>query len=114
MILLTPEGTLKQPTSILNHIVEGKLSGKSQQDKLKVWEWFEHFSLELHPLLRELYEQVQGARVADQEKFDYSVKELLKELDLINNHLKLRTFMIGDAMSIIDISLATHLNFAFE
>lgn len=35
-------------------------------------------------------------------------------LDALNNHLKIRTFFVGDSLSVIDISLATHLNLAFK
>lgn len=58
LILLTPEGTLNQPNTILQYISNGQLSGQSEADKLRAWEWFEHFNMELHPLLREIYEQI--------------------------------------------------------
>jgi hypothetical protein len=52
LILLTPEGTLNQPIAILQYLGNSQLSGHDQSDRLRVWEWFEHLSLELHPLLR--------------------------------------------------------------
>ena len=78
-------------------------------EKLQVWEWFEHLNIELHPLLRQIYEQISNERPRNREKYEYSVKQLLRELDLINNHLKIRTFMVGNTATSIDISLATHL-----
>ncbi len=42
------------------------------------------------------------------------MKELLRELEVINNHLKLRTFLVGDSVTLVDISLATHLETAFR
>ena len=65
--------------------------------------------MELHPLLKEIYEQLANEREQNKEKFDYSLKELLRELELVNNHLKIRTFMVGDSVTVIDISLATQL-----
>jgi glutathione S-transferase len=114
LTLLTPEGSINQPVAILQFVAGAQLGGNSQMDRLRVWEWFEHFNLELHPLLRELYEQIGGIRGANKEKYDYSLKELLRELEVINSHLKLRTFLVGDTVTVADISLATHLDTAFK
>ena len=54
LTLLTPDGSINQPLAILQFLA-ANLSGQSEREKLKVWEWFEHFSLEIHPLLREIY-----------------------------------------------------------
>lgn len=65
--------------------------------------------MELHPLLHEIYEQISNERPQNKEKYEYSLKELVRELEVINNHLKIKTFMIGDSVTLVDISLATHL-----
>jgi glutathione S-transferase len=70
--------------------------------------------LELHPLLKEIYEQISKERPANKERYDYSLKELCRVLDIFNNHLKIRTFFVGDSISVVDISLATHLETAFK
>ena len=114
LILLTPEGTITQPIAILQFLAKEPFAGHTHQEQLKVWEWFEQLNMELHPLLREIYEQVAGRRTPDSDKFDYSLKELMRELDLINHHLKLRTFMVGDSVTLVDISLATHLETALK
>jgi len=53
-------------------------------------------------------------RPHNKEKYEYSLKELLRELELINNHLKIRSFMVGDSVTVVDISLATQLETAFK
>ena len=35
-------------------------------------------------------------------------------MEVINNHLKLRTFLVGDAITVADISLATQLEKIFR
>lgn len=56
---MTPHGTLNQPNSILSYIAGDQLKGLNEEDKTRVNEWFEYFNLELHPLLKEIYEQLQ-------------------------------------------------------
>ena len=65
--------------------------------------------MELHPLIHEIYGQISNERPLNKEKYEYSVKELIRELEIINSHLKVKTFMVGDSMTLVDISLATHL-----
>lgn len=109
LTLLTPDGPINQPNAILLFVAGDQLAGQNQSEKLQVSQWFEHFNMELHPLLKEIYEQLANEREQNKEKFDYSLKELLRELELVNNHLKIRTFMVGDSVTVIDISLATQL-----
>jgi len=59
--------------------------------------------------MHEIYDQIANERPHNKEKYDYSLKELLRVLEVFNNHLKLRTFMVGDSVTLVDISLATHL-----
>jgi|JI10StandDraft_1071094.scaffolds.fasta_scaffold155738_3 glutathione S-transferase len=33
----------------------------------------------------------------------------MRELEVLNSHLKIRTSMVGDSVTLVDISLATHL-----
>lgn len=70
--------------------------------------------MEIYPLLREIYEQIGNQKPLNKEKYEYCVKELLRELEVVNSHLKIRTFMVGDSVTLVDISLATHLSLALE
>lgn len=114
LILLTPFGTLSQPNAILLYLARDHLAGHSPHDQLRVHEWFELLNVELQPLLREVGEQIGKERPANKEKYDYALKELVRALDNLNNHLKIRTFMVGDSITVIDISLATHLELVFK
>lgn len=58
LILVTPEGSLNQPSAILHYLAGEQLRGTNRQEQIEVFEWFEHFNVELHPLLHEIYEQI--------------------------------------------------------
>lgn len=40
LTLLTPQGTLNQPITILQYLANSQLSGHNEIDRLRVWEWF--------------------------------------------------------------------------
>ncbi len=65
LVLLTPHGTINQPNAILLYLVGDNLKGQNEDEKIRVFEWFEFFNLELHPLLKEIYEQISKERPAN-------------------------------------------------
>jgi glutathione S-transferase len=64
--------------------------------------------------MREIVGQISGERPQSREKYEYALKELQRELEVVNSHLRLRTFMVGDAVTVVDISLAVHLEKVFR
>ena len=65
LVLLTPHGSLNQPNAILLYLVGDRLRGADEEERIRVFEWFEYFNLELHPLLREVNEQIAKERQAN-------------------------------------------------
>lgn len=106
--LVTPEGIISQPNAIMLYLA------KCQPAPIEFYEWLEFSNIELRPLLQEIYGQIHNTRTPNQEKYQYSVVELLRVLETLNNHLKIRTFFVGDSLGCVDISLACHLDLAFK
>lgn len=40
LVLLTPNGSLNQPNTILLHLVGENLRGQNEEERLRVFEWF--------------------------------------------------------------------------
>lgn len=74
-----------------------------------MYSWLEYVNLELFPLLREIEGQISGSFPANRNKYQYSVDSLQKVLKVIDEHLKKRTFMIGDSVTLVDIVLICFL-----
>lgn len=65
LVLLTPHGSLNQPNAILLYLASDRLTGADEQERIRIFEWFEYFNLELHPLLKEVNEQIAKERPAN-------------------------------------------------
>lgn len=80
LLLVTPEGVLNQPNAILLYLADGQLTGHTPSQQQQLWQWLEHFNLELAPLLTEISQQLRSQKAPNQDKYNYAVREVQREL----------------------------------
>lgn len=68
----------------------------------------------MHPLLNELYGQVFGILPASQSKFAYALEELKKTIKVFDEHLKSRSFLVADRITLVDVIVCCQIDKAFR
>lgn len=61
-----------------------------------------------------MYSQIDGLAEPNQAKFSYAIEELKKNIKILDDSLKLKSFFIGDRITLADIILSSNLNKAFQ
>ena len=104
-------GTLPILKYILNLNPEIKkiLMGKDLKNELSCEMWLNFISNNIIPIVCEINLQLEGEKQYNKELFEIAINDLIKELSVINEHLKFRTFITNDSIQICDFLLATLL-----
>lgn len=120
-VLETPEGFIYESHAIMRYLYrlnpECGLYGSSAFETSLIDQWLDFVSFELDPTLTALITPILGWGPAISDK-DRGLSDLKKSLDIVENHLTFRTFLVGNKISLADISLAGTLiagyKFMFE
>jgi len=112
-VLETPEGSIWESNAIARYIArlndQANLYGRSGYEAGLIDQWIEwtRFDLEL-PAMVWLY-PLWGVIPNDPQATETAKGDIRKALNLLNNHLKLRTFLVGERISLADIVLVAIL-----
>ena len=112
MALHTPQGLIHDPNSISFYLANG--TKLTEEDPVHIYSWFEYFNIEINPIIKQLYGQVFGNLSLDEPKYKYSFEEFNKNLKILDEHLKKRTFFVGNNLTLVDIMLGSQLDKAFR
>ncbi len=108
-VLQTDEGlTLSQTSAILEYVGgESDLLGKSDFEKAQVAQWVNLIRQETWPLAKGVSAFVFGQLGCPSESEHVFIYNQLKEhIKALNNSLKSREWLVGDAMTVADLQLA--------
>lgn len=112
-VLETPEGAIWESNAIARYVARlndtGKLFGKNNYEASLVEQWIEwtRFDLEL-PASAWIY-PITGVVDYDADIVNNAKNDIKKALGLLNEHLRLRTFLVGERISLADIIVAVNL-----
>ena len=120
-VLETNEGFLYESNAIIRFLArlrkELGLYGSSQYEEGLIDQWLELSSLEYEPAILALVLPILGWAPATGDK-ELIWADINRSLEILNTHLKFKTFLVGNRVSLADISLASILSlgylFAFE
>lgn len=79
-----------------------------------MYSWLEYFNLEIGPLVREIGEQIFGKLGANEQKYSYAFEELKKAIKILDDRLKMRTYLVGDSLTLADVVLCCQLEKLFR
>lgn len=112
-VLETAEGAIWESNAIARYVARlndtGKLFGNNNYEASLVDQWIEwtRFDLEL-PAMAWLY-PIFGITKYDAEATANAKNDLKKALAILNEHLRLRTYLVGERISLADIIVAVNL-----
>ena len=83
-----------------------KLYGKNSFEQGKVDQWLDWLSGDLMPAFVATYGAITGYKPVDEKTFNENLENLKKKLQILEDHLSHNKFLVGDGVTIADISLA--------
>ena len=112
-LLETEQGQLYESNSILRYLAALKpslnLLGTDLWNQALVNQWLDWSTNELeHPILR-LSLTAHGWIEPDSDQLVKAAKDAISKLEILNLHLKLNTFLVGNNITIADIAIASLL-----
>ena len=106
---------LEDPNAISYHLAkESPLLGHDLEEQTDIYSWLEYFNLQVLPLVHELYGQVFASLPANQNKFVYALEELKKTVKVLDDQLKMRSFLVADRITLADVIICCQLDKAFR
>lgn len=89
------------------------LLGKSHYENTLIDQWIYFSSCQIEPLLFAWMYPVLGYLPFNQNEIENLKKEILKHLDVLNKHLEVNIYLVGDSLSLADIICAMTLLYGY-
>lgn len=86
------------------------LHGKDSKEICQVEMWDDFLAYQIWPLYDHTIGQITGKTAKNEEIFRLAVEDLTKILQKLNNHLGLRSFMVGYNVTLADLAVTTALH----
>lgn len=117
----TKSGSLFEVGAILRHIADNSdiLNCENLRDSAEVDQWFEWVHIDFETIVGHNFLAITGLDgpfmpKLSKKAFEDEVKEWVKQLDVVDKHLKGKEFIVGKKVSIADIILVSYLNFFYK
>jgi glutathione S-transferase len=108
--ILTSKGVVYESHAIMRALArahpEAKLYGKNSFEQGKVDQWLDWLSGELGPTFYSTHGAISGSKPGDEKSFAEGLENLKKKLQVLEEHLSHHQFLVGDTVTIADLSLA--------
>ncbi len=107
-VLETPEGCLSQSNAILRFVASSKaeLLGGSKREQALVDQFLDMLHFELETPANTYMLAVQGCQPLNEAQMAHVSMDLKKVLAVLDSHLADKEFMVGSALTIVDLLLA--------
>ena len=118
-MLKTTEGALAESSAIARYVSETgtcstALLGKDALERAKINSWLEFSANDIEVPATVICYPIVGWMALHQEAFEKAKKDLNASLRVLEGHLKTRTYLVTEAISLADITLATALLLPFK
>mmetsp|Transcript_16415 Transcript_16415/g.27809 ORF Transcript_16415/g.27809 Transcript_16415/m.27809 type:complete len:188 (-) Transcript_16415:961-1524(-) len=106
------ETYLSEPLSILKFVSKNKYPGFSDHPMIE--QWVDILSQRISPLVKNLMDQLTGHLNSEIKQFTQHLIHLKNSLTFIEQHLKLRNYLVGHQMTLADVYLVVLLIEPFQ
>lgn len=112
-VLSTPDGPIFESNAILRYLARSapasNLTGRTFHEQALVDQWLDFAAFELEPPRNLWIYPLQGLMTIDPKASKKAKADVLTNMSILNEHLSTRTYMVGERITIADISLASAL-----
>ena len=91
-----------------------QLRGKTLVEQSQVLQWIEYADREINPTSATLVYPCMGIMQFNKQNNERAKSELSNILKLLNNHLRTRTYLVGERITLADIAVACDLLLLFQ
>lgn len=105
---------LFEANAIAHFLSNEQLRGKTPAEQAQVLQWTEYGSREIHPATATLVYPCMGIMQFNKQQHECAKDELKHILSLLNEHLRTRTYLVGERITLADISTACDLLLLFQ
>lgn len=114
-ILDTAEGRLANSNAILSYLANGHaMAGASNYEKAAILNWMDFSASLLEPVVLQLVAPIFGQLPFDGKKHDLALRDLRNLLQVLNDHLKKHSHVVGNKISLADVAVASALVNAYR
>jgi len=100
--------------AIAYYLANEQLRGNTLEDKSYIWQWVEYGEREINPVSATLVYPCMGIMQFNKQNHERAKDELKHILQLLNDHLRTRTYIVGERITLADIVLACDLLLLFQ
>lgn len=91
-----------------------QLRGQTLSDKSEIFQWIEYGEREITPVSTTLVYPCMGILQFNKNHNEHAKGELKNILQLLDNYLRTRTYLVGERMTLADITIACDLLLLFQ
>jgi len=105
---------LFETNAIAHFLSNEQLRGKTLAEQSQVLQWIEYADREINPTSATLVYPCMGIMQFNKQNNERAKSELSNILKLLNNHLRTRTYLVGERITLADIAVACDLLLLFQ
>jgi elongation factor 1-gamma len=115
-LLDTPEGPIYESNAILRYLArkQNALYGSNSFEIAQVDQWLDFHNNEIDPLTFTLMAMIAGWQPANKDLYAEAKKGLKEAVKVLEGSLKGKKFLVGDSVTIADITIASVLSIPFR
>lgn len=91
-----------------------QLRGKTAAEKAEVFQWIEYSGKEISPVSATLVYPCMGILQFNTNSHEHAKAQLQNILRLLNEHLRTRTYLVGERITLADITIACDLLLLYQ
>jgi elongation factor 1-gamma len=105
---------LFEANAIAHFLANEQLRGKTSADQAQILQWIEYGEQEINPSSAILVYPCLGIMQFNKQNNERAKEELKNVLQLLNNYLRTRTYLVGERITLADIAVACDLLLLFQ
>ncbi|XP_011505224.1 PREDICTED: elongation factor 1-gamma [Ceratosolen solmsi marchali] len=105
---------ITESNAIAYYVANDQLRGKTDVDRAKILQWFGFADLEIWPTSSAWVFPLLGIMPYDEQTINNAKKDVEKVLTFLNSHLLTRTYLVGERLTLADISVAMTLLYLYR
>lgn len=105
---------LVEDNAIAYYVANDQLRGSSLEDKAGVIQWLEYGSTEVTSSVASWVYPALGLAESTQQNVQRAKEDLKQVFTCLNDHLKTRTYLVGERITLADIAVAADLLLAYQ